>query len=143
MKIDWVVPCRYVQVRDNIATIVGAGGDRFLVSEEPWTIEIMLAIRVSALVEELGPDKVYPVENHIRDPEGNVIQEEVGSFSASARGDIHDPDWLQGVWVPAEAKFSAELEGTYTITHVFGDSEHLLPVHVTHGSGTEIEPDLL
>src|SRR4249920_3607285 len=105
MKIEWVIPCRYVEIRDNIATIVGAGGDSFVVTEEPWTIEIMLAIRISALVEELGPDKVYSVENNIRDPNGKVIQEEVGSFSAMARGELVDANWLQGVWVPAEAKF--------------------------------------
>ncbi|MEX2108509.1 MAG: hypothetical protein WD827_06455 [Solirubrobacterales bacterium] len=132
MKIEWVIPCRYVEVRDNIATILGAGGDRFVVTEEPWEIAIMLAIRISALVEELGPDRVYPVENHIRDPRGAVIQEEVGSFSATARGEIATNNWLQGVWVPVEAKFPTETEGTYTITHKFGDSEHLLPVHIAH-----------
>jgi hypothetical protein len=133
VKIEWVIPCRYVEVRDNIATIVGAGGDRFVVTEEPWEIGIMLAIRISALVEELGPHRVYPVENHIRDPSGEVIQEEVGSFSASARSEIATANWLQGVWVPVETKFSAETEGTYTITHKFGSSEHLLPLHVVHG----------
>jgi hypothetical protein len=142
MKIEWVIPCRYVEIRDNIATIVGAGGDSFMVIEEPWTIEIMLAIRISALVEELGPDKVYSVENNIRDPNGKVIQEEVGSFSAMARGELMDANWLQGVWVPAEAKFSAEIEGTYTVTHKFGDSEHLLPLHVAHGSELGDGPSL-
>jgi hypothetical protein len=132
MKIEWVIPCRYVEVRDNIATIVGAGGDRFVVSEEPREIEIMFAIRISALVEELGPDRVYLVENHVRDPSGAVIQEEVGSFSATARGEIATNNWLQGVWVPVEAKFPTETEGTYTITHKFGASEHLLPLHVAH-----------
>ncbi len=143
MKIEWVIPCRYVEIRDNIATIVGAGGDSFVVAEEPWTIEIMLAIRISALVEELGPDKVYSVENNIRDPNGKVIQEEVGSFSAMARGELVDANWLQGVWVPAEAKFSAEIEGTYTVTHKFGDSEHLLPLHVAHGSDMGDGPSFL
>jgi hypothetical protein len=132
VKIEWVIPCRYVEVRDNIATIVGAGGDRFVVSGEPWELEIMFAIRISALLEELGPDLVYPVENHIRDPSGAVIQEEVGSFSATARGEIAPANWLQGVWVPVEAKFAAEGEGTYTVTHRFADSEHLLPLHVVH-----------
>ena len=132
MKIESVIPCRYVEVRDNIATIVGAGGDRFVVKEAPWEIEIMFAIRISALVEELAPDRIYPVENHIRDPSGAVIQEEVGSFSATTRGEIAAANWLQGVWVPVEAKFLAETEGTYTITHKFDASEHLLPLHVAH-----------
>lgn len=142
MKIDWVIPCRYAEVNDNLATIIGAGGDRFMLLEEPWTVEIMLAIRITALVEELGPDKVYPVENSIRDPEGNIIHEEVGSFSATARGDIQDPTWLQGVFIATEARFAAEVEGTYTFKHVFGDSEHLLPLHIAHGTGGE-EPDFI
>jgi hypothetical protein len=132
MRVEWVIPCRYVEVRDNIATIVGAGGDRFVVDVGTREVETMLAIRISALVEELGPDRVYPVENHIRDPSGAVIQEEVGSFSATASREIAIGNWLQGVWVPVEAKFRAETEGTYTITHRFGASEHLLPLHITH-----------
>jgi hypothetical protein len=143
MKIDWVIPCRYVEVHDNLATIVGAGGDRFVLSEEPWVLEIMLAIRVTALVEELGPDNLYPVENKIRDPEGNAIHEEEGSFSATARGDIHDPTWLQGVFIATQVKFPAEVEGTYTIAHVFGNSEHLLPLHISHAAATGAEPNLL
>jgi len=143
MKIDWVIPCRYAEVNDNLATLIGAGGDRFVVLEEPWVVETMLAIRITALVEELGPDNVYPVENSIRDPDGEVIHEEVGSFTATAQGDIHDPDWLQGVFIATEAKFPAEVEGTYTIAHVFGDSEHLLPLHVSHGAPSDAGPGLL
>jgi len=141
MKIDWVIPCRYVEVNDNLATIIGAGGDRFMLLEEPWAVEIMLAIRVTALVEELGPDKVYPVENKIRDPEGEVIHEESGSFSATARGDIADPNWLQGVFIATQVKFPAEIEGTYTVSHAFGSSEHLLPLHIAHGTAAGIEPN--
>ena len=133
MKIDAVIPCRYVEVNDNLATIVGAGTDTFWISEEPWFVEIMLAVHVTALVDEFGPDNVYPVKNHIRDPEGNIIHEEGGSFSAARQGEVQNPDWLQGVWIAARAKFPAETEGTYTIAHAFGDSEHLLPLHVAHG----------
>ena len=143
MKIDWVIPCRYVEVNENLATIIGAGGDRFVLLEEPWMVEIMLAIRVTALVEELGPDKVHPVENSIRDPDGNVIHEESGSFAATARGDVHDPTWLQGVFIAAQAKFAAEIEGTYTVSHAFGGSEHLLPLHISHGAAAGGEPNIL
>lgn len=133
MKIDWVVPCRFAEVRENLATIVGAGGDRFLLAEQPWMLETMLAIKVTALVGELGPDNVYPVENRIRDPRGTLIHEESGSFSASASEEIHDPTWLQAVYIATQARFPAETEGTYTISHTFGDSEHLLPIHISHG----------
>src|SRR5215212_5789463 len=122
MKIDWVVPCRFAEVRENLATIVGAGGDRFLLAEQPHVLQTMLAIKVTALVGELGPDKVYPVANRIRDPRGALIHEEEGSFSASANGEVHDPTWLQAVYIATEARFPAEVEGTYTISHSFGDS---------------------
>lgn len=131
MKIESVIPCRYVEVRDNVATIVGAGADRLTVADEPREVALMIAIRISALPEEFGMDRVYPVENHVRDPRGAVIQEEVGSFSAAMRGGRGGP-WLQGVWIALEASFPAATEGTYTITHKFGPAEHQLPLHVVH-----------
>ena len=47
MKIDAVIPCRYVEVNDNLATIVGAGTDTFWISEEPWFVEHLLPLHVA------------------------------------------------------------------------------------------------
>ena len=33
MNVDWVIPCRYVEVHDNLGTLVGAGIDTFWVPE--------------------------------------------------------------------------------------------------------------
>ena len=35
MNVDWVIPCRYVEVHDNLGSMIGAGIDTFWVPELP------------------------------------------------------------------------------------------------------------
>ncbi|MDQ3647488.1 MAG: hypothetical protein M3433_02685 [Actinomycetota bacterium] len=133
MNIEWVIPCRFVEVHDNLATIVGAGIDTFWVPQDPRVVGLMFAIRVTALADELGEDQQHPIAERIRDPNGAVIQEIEGQFAAGLAGEVANPDWLQGIAVPAGAQFEAAVEGTYTVTHKFDDSEHSSPLHVVHG----------
>ena len=45
MNVDWVIPCRYVEVHDNLGTIVGAGIDTYWIPELPTTMQVVLAIQ--------------------------------------------------------------------------------------------------
>lgn len=65
MNIEWVIPCRFVEVHDNLGTIVGAGIDTFWVQELPSRIQLMLAIRLLGMIEELDPDINHSVTNRI------------------------------------------------------------------------------
>ncbi len=132
MNVDWVIPCRFVEVHDNLGTIVGAGIDTFWVQELPSRIQLMLAIRLLGLAEELNPDINHSVTNRIRDPLGAVVGEATGEMaigSESAR-----PEWLTGITLPFVVVFDATQEGTYTIEFSVDDASKALPIHVVHGT---------
>jgi hypothetical protein len=74
VNIDWVIPCRYAEIHDNLATIVGGGIDTFWVAELPTPIQLVLVMRLLAMAEEIGPDQKHTVVNRVRDPKGRTAQ---------------------------------------------------------------------
>jgi hypothetical protein len=131
MNIDWVIPCRYVEVHDNLGTIIGAGIDTFWLPNLPAQLRVLLAIRLLAMTEELDPAIQHPIRNVIRDPNGELVTEQSGTFAIGAQS--ARPEWLAGIIVPTAVVFQVNDEGTYTIEFGIDDASESLPIHVVHG----------
>ena len=131
MNIDWLIPCRFVEVHDSLATIVGAGIDTVWLAELPAPVQLMLAIRLVGMVEEFTPDQLHRTTTRIKDPRGQTISEVGGDFSISAES--ARPEYLAGVTLPAAVGFQVAEEGTYTIECEFGDATEAIPIHVVLG----------
>jgi hypothetical protein len=117
VNIGWAIPCRYVEVHDNLATIVGAGIDTFWFEELPSTV---------------GLDQEYATANRIKDPNGGTVHEATGTFALQA--DSAKPEFLAGVTLPVALQFEVSEEGTYAIEFEFGDAWASLPMHVVVGN---------
>jgi hypothetical protein len=140
MNIAWVIPCRYVEVHDNLATMVGAGIDTFWLPQEPRGVAVMFAVRITAMTDELGPDKQHTMVQRIRSPDDEVIHEMQAEWSAAAQGEVRHPEWLQGVSLATAAQFGAPVEGTYTVSHEVNGAEHPVPLHVVHDFPPGFQP---
>jgi hypothetical protein len=138
VNIDWAIPCRYVEVHDNLGTIVGAGIDTYWIPELPQPIQVVLAVRLLAMTEELDPDQEHTATNRVLDPRGAQMSEVGGPFSVG--GESARPDWLTGIMVSTVVQFEASEEGTYTIELVVDDALTSLPIHVFHGYPPGVEP---
>lgn len=130
MNVDWVIPCRYGEVHDNLGTIVGAGIDTFWVPEVPTPIQVPMAIRLSALPEELTADVKHRNKNIIKGPDGQVLSQLEQEFAIEAEQTHVRTDWLQGLMAMTIVAFEAAAEGTYTFEHVVDDSAFAVPMHV-------------
>lgn len=55
MLVEWVIPCRYVEVNGNLITIVSGNIDRLSVPflPAPVPVQILAAIRITAAHAEL------------------------------------------------------------------------------------------
>ena len=131
MNIDWVIPCRYAEVHDNLGTIVGAGSDTWWVPEFPAGIEVALAIRLLALADEMGADRQHTVRNIVSGPSGEVLSDLESSFAA-AGSDVRT-EWLNGIMVTMVIRFEATAEGTYTFEHFVDGSSKSIALHVASG----------
>ncbi len=140
MNIDWVIPCRYAEIHDNLATIVGGGIDTYWLPELPAPIQVVIAVRVLALAEEFD-GREHAVANRVRDPHGELISEVIGQLAIA--GEAARPEWLTGITLASVVQFDVTEEGTYTLEHVIDDVTAALPIHVVHGlpPGAEVPPD--
>lgn len=132
MNIDWVIPCRYIEVHDNLGTIIGAGIDTYWVKDLPAPIQAMLAIRLVGPPDELTADQEHTASSRVKNPDGEVISEVTGSFQI----ELHSakPGWLAGMIVPAVVQFEAAEEGTYTVEQTVDSASYSVPLHIVHGA---------
>lgn len=131
MNIDWVIPCRYAEVHDNLGTIVGAGIDTWWVPQFPAVIQVAVAVRLLAMADELGEDHEHTVRNIISGPSGQVLSDLTSGFAAA--GPDYRTEWLNGLMLMTVIQFEAAEEGTYTFEHVVDESSKSIPLHIAAG----------
>ena len=119
MKIAWVVPCRYVEVNDNLATIVGGGIDRIWVPSfpPPGPVQILCATRIVAGHDEIDEqDSVEPEHElacRVYGPSMQLASELKQPMGIS--GEIDDPTVDAALIIPIGVVFMPEEPGTHTI----------------------------
>jgi hypothetical protein len=131
LNVDWIIPCRYVEVHDNLATLVGAGIDTFWVQQFPASIQVLVAIRLTGVAEELDENIAHTSRNIITNPSGEVIGD--GRVELRLGMPEAKTDWLNGVILPSQMVFTATEEGTYTVENQVDDSSKSIPLHVVQG----------
>jgi hypothetical protein len=134
VNVDWIIPCRYVEIHENLATMVGAGIDTLWPPELPATVQVTAAVRISGLPEELEEDLPHTARTLVRGPGGELVAEAGGEFAVQGEGAPEQRDWLQGFMVSVAISFEAAAEGTYTIEHIVDASSASVPMHVRVGS---------
>lgn len=132
MRIEYAIPCRYVEVNGNLGTIVGAGIDTTWVPQVPAPIQAMLAVRAVAPPEELAQAQEHRLQCHVEGPDGTRVGDELrAGFNVDA------PDarqnWLFGMFIPIGVQWEAAEEGTYTVHVQVDASEYPVPMHVVLG----------
>jgi hypothetical protein len=139
LHIDWVIPCRYVEVHDNLGTLIGAGIDTLWVPEMPTPVQVVMALRLTGTADELTPDHAHEARNLVRGPDGEVVSEVAGELRVGLQGARQD--WLNGVVLPAVVQFEATEEGTYTVEHHVDDATSSIPIHIVHGPAPGAEAE--
>ena len=131
LRVEWAIACRYAEVNNNLATIVGAGIDHMYVPALPMNVQVVLAVRLVGDPEEatsethtlrcvaFGPDTL----DELARAEGELDMR--GSAVLSS-------DWLASIHVPMGVMFHAESEGAYRLEVSVDDSDaYLLPMHIS------------
>jgi hypothetical protein len=140
LNIDWLIPCRYVEVNGNLATIVGAGIDIFWVPQLPAAVAAMLAVRLTGTADEFGSEVKHQMASRVLGPSGEPIGQEIqGEFEVG--GEHVRENWLNGVMLAGGFQFMAEEAGTYTVEQRFDKASASIPVHVVHGPPGTPPPD--
>jgi hypothetical protein len=132
MNVDWVIPCRYVEVHDNLGSIIGAGIDTFWLPELPSPLQLMLAVRLTATAEELAPGIQHVLRTVVTDANAEPVFEAGLEFEANTENT--QAEWLNSLVMPSVVQFEVVEAGTYQLEQsVDGDSKSI-PLHVIVGA---------
>ncbi len=132
MNVDWVIPCRYVEVHDNLGSMIGAGIDTFWIPDLPAPLQVMLAVRLTATAEELTPGIQHILRTLVTDPAGEVVFEAQMEFEADA--DTAQSEWLNSMVMPTVVQFEAAGAGTYQLEQSVDGNSQSIPLHVIEGA---------
>jgi hypothetical protein len=132
MNVDWVIPCRYVEVHDNLGSMIGAGIDTFWIPELPAPLQVMLAVRLTATGEELTPGIQHILRTLVTDPHGEVVFEAQMEFEADA--EASQSEWLNSMVMPTVVQFEAAEGGTYQLEQSVDGNSQSIPLHVVEGT---------
>lgn len=142
MRIDWATLCRFAEVNGNLATIVGAGIDITWAAQLPAGIQTMVAVRMTAPEDELGPEHPHTLRCRILDPDMQEVGETLEA-ELRAGGESLRPGWLVGIMIPMGVQWQADREGTYTVElAIDGGDPYMTPMHVLEGMPPAAQPPI-
>jgi hypothetical protein len=130
MIVDWIIPCRYVEIHENLATMIGAGIDTLTPPELPAGVQVTTAVRITGLPAELEAGLKHTTRTVVRGPDGEIVSEVDGEFEVEGHGPPEVHDWLQGFVVSLAVAFDATEPGTYKIEHFVDASSAVVAMHV-------------
>lgn len=132
MNIDWIIPCRFAEVHDNLATIVGGGIDTWWLPELPAPMQVWTVVRLLGTKDEFG-DVEHSLKSRIQNPDGGHVSGLEGTFQVGASPEHLREDWLNQMTMAMVVAFEAPAEGTYSLWFSVDDAEKQVPLHVIHG----------
>lgn len=138
MRIGWAIACRYVEVHDNLATIIGGGIDRVAVPTmpSPAPVQILCAVRIVASHDEVTEEPEHEPQHtlvcRVHDPSMALVSELPQPFGMS--GQTADPTVEPAAILPVGVVFQPEEEGQSTIEIAVDDRAVSFPLIVIVGA---------
>jgi hypothetical protein len=129
VRVDWAIPCRYVEVApQGGATIVGAGTDVVMPGEIPSPVQMLFAVRFVGPPDELDGETPHPVACRLFDPEGEMMGEQAGQIV----GDVNQivPGYAAEVTIPMAVVIDAQRFGTYSVEFEIDGDARRVPIHI-------------
>lgn len=129
MRVDWAIPCRYVEVQQGSgATIIGAGADVAAVPSVPMVLQLLFAVRYVGAPDELDGEARHEIACRIFNPSGAQAGEQTGALTAQATQIV--PGYVAELIIPTAVVLEATEYGTYGFEFSIDESHERVPVHI-------------
>jgi hypothetical protein len=126
LQVQWAIPCRYVELAQAGATIVGAGADIVVAPQLPAPAQLMFAVRYVGSPEEFD-GSAHRIGCRIFDPAGNPMGEQSAGMSAEAAQVV--PGYTIEMIVPTAVVIEIRQHGTYRVQFFIDDATLDVPMH--------------
>jgi hypothetical protein len=135
VRVDWAIPCRYVEVgTPGGATIIGAGADAALLPH-PAPVQVLFAVRFVGAPDELDGETGHPIACRIFNPAGELAGEQRAELKAGVTQLV--PGYLAEVIIPMGVVIDAREFGTYHIEFAIDSDQRRVPFHVLEAPSAE------
>jgi len=114
VRVEWAILCRYCEVGQQGATIIGGGIDYVTVPQIPGQVQVMMAVRLVGSEGEVGPGKEHEIVASVLDPSMQEIHLFTAKLTAT-QGPKFRPGWEGSAIIPMVHRFVAETPGAYTM----------------------------
>ena len=128
MKVDWAIPCRFAEVHQGGATIVGAGCDVIPLPETPAAVQVLFAVRYVGAPDELDGQTAHVIGCRIFNPAGEMVGEQTGEVRAQVAQIV--PGYVADLTIPTGVVVDAREFGSYGIEFLIDDHSLRVPIHV-------------
>jgi hypothetical protein len=135
MRFAWAIPCRYAEVVNGMATIVGAGANVYTVpaGKLPAPLAVMVVTQLAGGEDELE------VEHHLR---GQVLGPDMESAGDPLEvqglripvGEHKPPGWEATLIFTIVMQWVVKEPGTYTLELAIDDRTTTVPILVNEAS---------
>ena len=133
MRVDWAILCRFAEVDDGLATIIGGGIDTFTVPSLPALLDLVMVVRLVGSPEETE----HQLAIRLVDPELKQVGKELRATFSGTPNPEALPGWEAGVILRVAAGFPAPVAGPYTLEiAVDGRAAHTVPIIVRQAAAT-------
>lgn len=125
MRIEWAIACRFVEVHDGLATMVGAGIDRMTIPQVPADVGTWFAVRIAVAPGDEGDHQLgATILNGAMEP---IAQPLAGMFHTE--GPPHaQPGWEGHHTIPMIIGFPVTESGVYTVVFNVDDKTFDYPL---------------
>lgn len=134
MNVEWLVPCRYAEVHDNLATIVGAGINQIWVPEFPTQAGVNFVVSIVGTPDEYK--EMHAIKNSICGPDGEILSSMEGEFGFGPEGTGPglDDGWAHPTLLSAQIAFPVPSPGVYRLDfEVDGNPGKSVALHIKQG----------
>ncbi len=127
LRVDWAIACRFAEVNNNLATIVGGGIDHTLVPALPAPVQVIVLARLVGPPEEFQGEHTVACAAYA--PNLSELARVEGRLVIPA---IPPADWVLAIYYPMAVQFLASDAGAYRLEVSIDNSEaYPIPMHVT------------
>lgn len=128
MRVNWAIPCRYAEVHQQGATIIGAGADLLTVPQLPAPVQALFVVRFVGDPDELDGETPHPTVVRLFDPHGQTIGEQTGELVGGVRQIV--PGYVAEMIIPMGVVIDAREAGAYGVEFEIDGDALRVPIHV-------------
>ena len=134
MRIAWAIPCRYVEVNDGLATIVGGGANIYIVPPDALPVSLAVAIAAQIAGNEDEVNQPHHLRGQILAPDMTPVGDplDLPDFEIPP-GEHKPPGWETTIVISIVMQWEVTEPGTHTIELTIDDRSTTVAILISEG----------